>query len=88
MIELQISADELKAIAEELGLSIPTSLYPNVWHQIKAQVEAIKEAPLLAPSPIRLPATDPEQFLDWLSSRGFRHIADRAITPPAPGDGP
>jgi hypothetical protein len=90
MIEVHISTGELREIAQELGHSIPTSLYPNVWIQIQAQAEAIKEAPLFPPGPIRLPADDPEQFLDWLRSSGFGHIAARAraITPPAPGDGP
>jgi hypothetical protein len=87
-IELRLNADELRAIAERLGDFIPKRLYLNVWRQIEAQVDRIKAAPLLAPDPIHMPGDDPEQFLDWLRSNGFRVIADRAVTLPAPGDGP
>jgi hypothetical protein len=87
VIELRISADDLQAIARKLALSIPNRLYSESWRQIKAQLERIKPAPHLEPDPIRLPADDPEEFLDWLRSNGFGHIADGAIMLPAPGGG-
>jgi hypothetical protein len=87
MIEIQLSAAELRAVELELAHPLPKQLYLSVWHQVKAELERIESAPHLDPGPIRLPETDP-QFLDWLRSLGFGHMADRAITLPAPRDGP